>query len=169
MCEFVPSSTRLLVLMWFKERYPRCNCKCVLLCSNNWKSYEVYTSNNLNTITFDISRYSLDNSQESSVFSSRGDPISTICIIVAMKSKFVVWNDLYHLHTKFRDFLNFHTNRLNVHVSGIFILKNFIHGYLFGKRLTTRFIVKSWKNGKRIGRIRWFSYITILCNKMLLK
>ena len=47
-------------------------------------------NNNLNIITFDISHYSLDNSQEGSVFSSRGDSISIICIIVAMKSKFVL-------------------------------------------------------------------------------
>ena len=51
-------------------------------------------------------------------------------------------NDLYHLHTKFHDFLNFQLNRLNVHVSGIFIFKNFMYRYLFAKRLTTCSIVK---------------------------
>lgn len=113
--------------------------------------------------TFDISRYSLDNSQESSVFSSRGVSISTICIIVAMKCKFVLWMIYNHSHTKFHDFLNFQINRLNVHVSGIFIFKNFIYRYLFGKRLTTCFIVKNWKNGKRISRILISRFCVIKC------
>lgn len=163
MCEFVLSSTRLLVLMWFKEFYPRCNCKCVLLCSNDWKSYEVYMNNNWNIITFDISHYSLDNSQESSVFSSRDDSIPTICIIVAIKSKFVLWMIYTTCIRTIHDFLNFQINRLNVHVSGIFIFKNFIYRYLFGKRLTICFIVKNWKNGKRISRILVSRFCVIKC------